>query len=66
MDTEYRGRYESQHCVRATWNFLHISKTLAVTEATNVDVSKTGKTLPDRSEVSLAATTPCRLQLQLS
>jgi hypothetical protein len=47
-------------------HFLPVSKTSTITEAMSVlptSVSKTGITLPGHSEVSQAATTPCRLQL---
>jgi hypothetical protein len=46
-----------KHCSRTTGCFLPVST------APTVNVFETGITLLGRSEVSLAATTPCRLQL---
>jgi hypothetical protein len=48
---------KEKHCARVTKCFLSISAT------PTVNVFETGITLPGRSEVSLPATAPCRLQL---
>ena len=57
-----------KHCARTTKRFLSVAETSTVTDAVNALATEemffeTGITLPGRSDVSLAATTPCRLQL---